>query len=123
MSYSFSRKGNLLSCKEKCLIKENQNFTKQELVEYLEKNGVGTRQLFPGNILRQPMFTENSVEIKINNSSVLISDKLAEEDYKKLPNTEFIMNNTFWVGIYPALGKKELSKTSDLIHKFVEEKK
>ncbi|MBR1907998.1 lipopolysaccharide biosynthesis protein RfbH [bacterium] len=104
-------------------VKENQNFTKQELIEYLEKNGVGTRQLFAGNILRQPMFTENSVEIKINNSSVLISDKLAEEDYKKLPNTEFIMNNTFWVGIYPALGKKELSKTSDLIHKFVEEKK
>jgi len=36
-----------------------------------------------------------------------------------LPNTDFIMNNTFWVGIFPALGKKELDKTSDLIHKFI----
>jgi len=102
-------------------VKENQNFTKQELVEYLENNGIGTRQLFAGNILRQPMFTDNDIEIKINNSKILYSNKLTEEDYKQLPNTEFIMNNTFWVGIYPALGKKELNKTSELIHKFIKE--
>ncbi len=104
-------------------IKENQKFTKQQLVEYLENNGVGTRQLFAGNILRQPMFTENGIEVKINNSEILKSDELTEEDYKQLPNTEFIMNNTFWVGIYPAIGKKELNKTSDLIHKFIKENK
>ena len=104
-------------------IKENQKFTKQQLVEYLENNGVGTRQLFAGNILRQPMFTENNIDVKINNSEILKSNELTEEDYKQLPNTEFIMNNTFWVGIYPAIGKKELNKTSDLIHKFIKENK
>ena len=100
-------------------LKEDCKFKKQELVEYLEKNGVGTRQLFAGNILRQPYFVENEIKLKINNSEVLLSKDLTEEDYKKLPNTDYIMNNTFWVGIQPALGEKELDKTSELIHKFI----
>lgn len=101
-------------------LKDDCKFKKQELVEYLEKNGVGTRQLFAGNILRQPYFVENEIKLKINNSEVLLSKDLTEEDYKKLPNTEYIMNNTFWVGIQPALGEKELDKTSLLIHNFIE---
>ena len=32
------------------------------------------------------------------------------------------MNNTFWVGVFPALGEEEIQKTSDVIHKFVKEK-
>ena len=100
-------------------VKENAHFTKQQLVEYLEKNGVGTRQLFAGNILRQPMMVENEVEIRIANSPILKTNELTETNYKVLPNTDFIMNNTFWVGVFPALGEKELDKTSDLIHKFI----
>lgn len=104
-------------------LKDDCKFKKQELVEYLEKNGVGTRQLFAGNILRQPYFVENEIKLKINNSEVLLSKDLTEEDYKKLPNTDYIMNNTFWVGIQPALGEKELDKTSELIHGFINNKK
>lgn len=103
-------------------VKPNDKFNKQELVEYLEENGVGTRQLFAGNILRQPMMSENKVLIKINGSDVIISKNLSEENYAALPNTEFIMNNTFWVGIYPALEKAQLDKTSDLIHSFIKGK-
>jgi CDP-6-deoxy-D-xylo-4-hexulose-3-dehydrase len=102
-------------------VKENAPFTKQQLVEYLEKNGVGTRQLFAGNVLRQPMMVENEVEIRIANSSILKTNELTETHYKVLPNTDFIMNNTFWVGVFPALGEKELDKTSDLIHKFIKD--
>ena len=104
-------------------IKQNDKLNKQQLVEYLEKNGVGTRQLFAGNILRQPMMTENEIPIRIGNSCLLLSNKLTEKEYKMLPNTEYIMNNTFWVGVFPALGKKEMDKISDLIHKFVNSKK
>lgn len=104
-------------------VKPEASFSKQELVEYLEKNGVGTRQLFAGNMLRQPMFVENDVNLRIGNSPLINSKELNEEYYKLLPNTDFIMNNTFWVGTFPALGEKELDKTSDLIHKFVGEKK
>jgi CDP-6-deoxy-D-xylo-4-hexulose-3-dehydrase len=104
-------------------VKQNNKFTKQQLVEYLEKNGVGTRQLFAGNILRQPMMTENEFPMKIGDSSLLLSNKLTEKEYKMLPNTDYIMNNTFWVGIFPALGKKEMDKISNLIHEFINKNK
>lgn len=100
-------------------VKPEAPFTKQPLVEYLEKNGVGTRQLFAGNILRQPMFVESEIPMRIGNSDLIFSNELNDDYYKLLPNTDFIMNNTFWVGIFPALGKKELDKTCDLIHKFI----
>lgn len=103
-------------------LKENCKFTKQELVEYLEKNGIGTRQLFAGNILRQPSFVYNDIKLRINDGEIKSSKDLTEEDFKLLPNTEYIMNNVFWVGVYPALSFKEMDKISDTIHKFISEK-
>jgi len=100
-------------------VKPNDKFNKQQMVEYLEKNGIGTRQLFAGNILRQPMFVENDIPIRINDSKLLSSKDINEEHYKMLPNTDFILNNTFWVGVYPGIGEKELDKTSQVIHQFI----
>lgn len=102
-------------------VKENAPFTKLKLVEYLEKNGIGTRQLFAGNILRQPMMVENDIDLRIANSGIINSKDLNETHYKILPKTDFIMNNTFWVGVFPALGEKELNKTSTIIHNFIKE--
>ena len=104
-------------------VKPEAKFTKQQLVEYLEKNGVGTRQLFAGNLLRQPLMVENDVTLRIGAGAVQNSRDLTEADYQKLPNTDFIMNNTFWVGVFPRLGEKELDKTSRLIHEFVAQHK
>ena len=96
---------------------------KQELVEYLENHDVGTRQLFAGNILRQPMFTEDEqIQFRIGNSNLLSSKDLNENWYKKLPNTDFIMNNTFWVGTFPALREAEISYISEIIHACIKEK-
>lgn len=103
-------------------VKPNDKFNKQQLVEHLENNGVGTRQLFAGNLLRQPMMVENDVQLRIGGSALLNSRGLTEADYQKLPNTDFIMNNTFWVGVFPRLGEKELDKTSRLIHEFIAER-
>ena len=100
-------------------VKTNVQFTKQQLVEYLENNGIGTRQLFAGNILRQPMFVDNDINFRVGSSKLFNTKDLGEDIYKLLPNTDFVMNNTFWIGTYPALGKKELSKVSDLIHHFI----
>lgn len=91
-------------------VKPEAPFTKQALVEYLEKNGVGTRQLFAGNILRQPMFVESEIPMRIGNSDLIFSNELNDDYYKLLPNTDFIMNNTFWVGIFLRLEKKSLIK-------------
>ena len=105
-------------------VKENAPFTKQELVEYLEKNKIGTRQLFAGNILRQPMIVDDEhVQFRIGSIKQILSPQALNEDiYKLLPNTEFIMNNTFWVGTFPALGKDEILKISNVIHEFVKER-
>lgn len=103
-------------------VKPNVEFNKQHLVEFLEEHRVGTRQLFAGNILRQPMMINNEINIRIAHSDVVNSRDLNEEHYKMLPNTDFIMNNVFWIGVFPALGEQELNKISELIHKFVEEK-
>jgi CDP-4-dehydro-6-deoxyglucose reductase, E1 len=103
-------------------VKDEAPFTKQDIVQYLEANGVGTRQLFAGNLLRQPMMTEYSVPMRILNSELLNSSELTEAHYALLPNTDFIMNHTFWVGVYPGLGETELARTSELIHAFVAEK-
>ena len=104
-------------------VKENAPFSKQELVEYLEMHKIGTRQLFAGNILRQPMITDDEqIEFRVGNSSILTAKDLDEKIYEKLPNTEFIMRNTFWIGTFPALGEEEITRISDTIHSFVKTK-
>lgn len=100
-------------------VKENAPFTKQEMVEYLESHKIGTRQLFAGNILRQPMIVDNDVNLRIGNSKLINSKELTDEYYKLLPNTDFIMNNTFWVGTFPALGDEEIDRIAGTIIEFI----
>lgn len=102
-------------------VKKEAPFTKQQLVEYLEEHQIGTRQLFAGNLLRQPAFVSDDIALRIGNSALLNSRHLTEKEYALLPNTEFIMNNTFWVGTFPALGEEELARTVKTIHDFVKE--
>ena len=67
-------------------VKENDKFTKNQIVAHLEKNKILTRQLFAGNVTRQPAYED--VEYKV------IGD---------LKNTDYIMNNTFFIGVYPGI--------------------
>ena len=69
------------------------------------------------------MIVDNDVDFRIGNSKLLNSKDLTEEHYKLLPKTEFIMNNTFWVGTFPALGDEEISRISNVIHNFINEVK
>lgn len=103
-------------------VREDAPFNKQEMVEYLENNKIGTRQLFAGNILRQPMFVYGDINFRIANSGLMNSKDLTNDTYKLLPNTEFIMNNTFWAGTFPALGEEEICRISDVIHSFIKDK-
>ena len=101
------------------IISVKPEYSKQKIVEFLEQNKIGTRQLFAGNILRQPMFTDNmDVRFRVGNSKLLSSNDLNENIYNLLPNTDFVMNNTFWVGIFPGLSKFEMEKISEVLHKF-----
>lgn len=103
-------------------VKEDAPFTKQQLVEYLEAHGIGTRQLFAGNLLRQPMITTNDLPLRIGNGELKNSRDLTEEDYKALPVTDFIMNHTFWVGVAQNVTVEDMKQTSKVFHDFIREK-
>lgn len=100
-------------------VKPDAPFTKQEIVEYLEAHGVGTRQLFAGNLLRQPVMTDNDVLLRIGGGEMKNSRDLTQSDYEALPVTEFIMNNTFWVGVAQNLTPDDVRVTVKTVHDFV----
>ena len=99
-------------------LKENVGFSKNDLVEYLENNNIGTRNLFAGNILRQPVFTDNNIKLRIRNSKLLTSFELKDEDFKLLPNTDYIMNKSFWIGLWQGIGEKEIKYIVEKINEF-----
>ncbi|MDR1123788.1 MAG: lipopolysaccharide biosynthesis protein RfbH [Elusimicrobiota bacterium] len=103
-------------------VKEDAGFGKIEFCKYLEQNGIGTRQLFAGNILRQPCFTEDEIPLRIKNSALLNSKDLNEEHYKMLPGTEKVMNGSFWVGVWPGLSAGDIDKTIAAFAKFIDAK-
>lgn len=67
-------------------VRENEKFTRNDLTQFLESKKIGTRLLFAGNIIRQPVFTENNYQYRV---------------VGELTNTDYIMNNTFWIGTWP----------------------
>jgi len=85
-------------------VKQNEKFTRNDLVSFLNDNRIETRNLFAGNLLRQPAF-ENIKHQVVNN----------------LENTDYIMNNTFFVGNYPGITDEKIqyviSKFDDFFEK------
>lgn len=74
-------------------VKENAGFNREDIVAHLESNGIQTRMLFSGNLLKHPCFDEM---------------RNKKESYRvigELKNTDIITNRTFWVGVYPGMTK------------------
>jgi CDP-6-deoxy-D-xylo-4-hexulose-3-dehydrase len=82
-------------------IREDAPFTREELILALDQEKIGTRLLFGGNLLRQPAY--EGCEHRVIGS---------------LPNTDFVMNNVFWIGVYPGLTAKMLDFIADAITEF-----
>jgi CDP-6-deoxy-D-xylo-4-hexulose-3-dehydrase len=83
-------------------VKENAGFTRTELTNYLEANKIETRNLFAGNMLKQPAYL--NIEKRVA-STLLITD--------------FIMNNTFFMGTFPGLTKEQIDFSIQVIEKFI----
>jgi CDP-6-deoxy-D-xylo-4-hexulose-3-dehydrase len=76
-------------------------FGREELLRHLETQRVGTRLLFGGNLLRQPAYQG-------------LNYRVAGE----LPNSDWVMNRVFWIGVYPGLDAGRVAHQLDAIHRF-----
>jgi len=83
-------------------MRESAGVARVELLKYLDQNKIGTRLLFAGNLTRQPYFEGRSYRIS-----------------GELTNTDNIMNNTFWIGVYPGLTEEMLSFVVEKIETFL----
>lgn len=93
--------GFLITCKE--------GVDRNALVQYIEDHGVQTRMLFAGNLTKHPCFDEMR---KNKEGYRIIGD---------LTNTDRIMNESFWVGLYPGMSEKKIDYMAKVIRNYFEE--
>jgi CDP-6-deoxy-D-xylo-4-hexulose-3-dehydrase len=83
-------------------VKADAPFTRNQLTGALEAAKIGTRLLFAGNLTRQPAY--EGLEFRV------VGD---------LANTDFVMNNVFWIGVFPGLTREMLDYVVETATKFV----
>jgi CDP-4-dehydro-6-deoxyglucose reductase, E1 len=85
-------------------VRNDAPFERRQFVVFLEGRKIATRLLFGGNLARQPAY--------LDVSSRSIGD---------LTNSDFVMNNTLWLGVYPGLTEEMMNYIVDSIHDFVKQ--
>ena len=83
-------------------VREKSNFKRADIVSFLEKNKIMTRMLFAGNLLKHPAYS--GIEKRV------VGD---------LANTDIIMNNSFFVGVYPGITEEALAYMIDIFDSFL----
>jgi CDP-6-deoxy-D-xylo-4-hexulose-3-dehydrase len=81
---------------------ESSSISRKDLINQLDAKRIGTRLLFAGNLLRQPYMKDRNFRVS-----------------GELVNADRVMNQTFWVGIYPGLSKPHLDYVADAIRSAV----
>ena len=87
--------GFMMTCRE--------GVDRKKVVPYIESKGVQTRMLFAGNLIKHPCFDEMRLEGK------------GYRVVGSLANTDRIMNDTFWVGVYPSMTDEKLDYVAKVI--------
>jgi CDP-6-deoxy-D-xylo-4-hexulose-3-dehydrase len=88
-------------------VKEDAGFTRDELVNHIEKNNIHTRMLFAGNLIKHPCFDE------------LRKDGQGYRVVGDLKNTNLILRNTFWIGVYPGMTDSMLQFIIATVRNFI----
>lgn len=81
-------------------VKSSAPFTRNQVVAFLERHKIATRLLFGGNLIRQPAYRDTPHRVVGN-----------------LANADFVMNNVFWIGVYPGLTDEMLEYILDCLHR------
>lgn len=87
------------------VVKENAPFSKLDIVNFLQSNKVETRSLFTGNLLKHPAYLRIKHRVVGN-----------------LKNSDLIMDQGFWIGVYPGIEKDQLKYVVNKFEEFVESK-
>jgi len=87
-------------------LREGVPFSRNEIVEYLENHKIQTRNLFTGNIIQHPLFET----LTLNQDYRVIGD---------LNNTNIIMANSFWIGLYPDMQENKIKYMIHIIEQFI----
>jgi CDP-4-dehydro-6-deoxyglucose reductase, E1 len=82
-------------------VQEGAPFRREALIEHLDSRRVGTRLLFGGNLIRQPAYKDTHYRV--------VGD---------LAQTDFVMHNVFWIGLYPGLSEEMLDYMVSAIREF-----
>jgi CDP-4-dehydro-6-deoxyglucose reductase, E1 len=85
------------------VVKETAPFDRNDLIQYLENNKVGTRLLFGGNLLKQPAYKD-----------------IYHKVFQPLTNSDVIMNKGFWVGVHPTIDQERLEYMVNIFDDFIE---
>lgn len=83
-------------------VKEDSGLDRNKVIKYIEEHNVQTRLLFSGNLIKHPCFDQ-------------IRETEAYRVVGSLENTDFIMNNTFWVGVYPGMSDDMIDYMAKII--------
>jgi CDP-6-deoxy-D-xylo-4-hexulose-3-dehydrase len=81
-------------------VRPDAPFNRNQVIAFLESRKIGTRLLFGGNLLRQPAYQD--IKHRVVGS---------------LENTDFIMNQVFWIGVYPGITPEMLAYVLDVFHR------
>src|SRR5262249_11848675 len=87
-------------------VRPDAPFTRADIVDHLESNKIATRLLFGGNLTRQPAYTN-------------IDCRIAGD----LTNSDVIMNDAFWIGVYPGLSEDMIGYVIDEFGAFFGERR
>jgi CDP-6-deoxy-D-xylo-4-hexulose-3-dehydrase len=83
-------------------VRDDAPFDRRELIDHLESRKIATRLLFGGNLIRQPAYED-----------------LEYRAVGELPNSDVVMNRSFWVGVYPGLRSEQLEYVVEVLGSFV----
>jgi CDP-6-deoxy-D-xylo-4-hexulose-3-dehydrase len=83
-------------------MREGAPFKRDDLTKHFDEHKIGTRLLFGGNLIRQPYMKHHEYRV--------VGD---------LTNSDRVMNDTFWIGLYPGLTADHISYVGDVVRKFV----